>query len=239
MITQETMASWKCFSMMERMEADHSHSAFWISTLHHCWDVLLSRDLLVQKAGRWSSTSLFHEFKWFQENLMDHEPKLLTVASEVAKLAAGHVKAGDITWEEIHPAAVQSTLWRRGAILASSISIKCSFPIKRKGEKKGRKRRDGCLLKYHPPHWQTNETPNVHSVYFCPHWRKNQSHNFLCSVSDQHKHTKAEVHFYPLEQFSLMRTGTLLSHRNVHAHNLIYPLPLIFEALSDLWKINK
>lgn len=44
-----------------------------------------------------------------------------------------------LTWEEIHPAAVQSILWRRGAILASSISIKCSFPIKRKGRKNGEK----------------------------------------------------------------------------------------------------
>lgn len=44
-----------------------------------------------------------------------------------------------LTWEEIHPAAVQSILWRRGVILASSISIKCSFPIKRKGVKNGEK----------------------------------------------------------------------------------------------------
>lgn len=44
-----------------------------------------------------------------------------------------------LTWEEIHPAAVQSTLRRRGVILASSISIKCSFPIERKEGKNGEK----------------------------------------------------------------------------------------------------
>jgi len=61
-------------------------------------------------------------------------------------------------WGETHPTAAQGTLSssglekKRGVIVASSISIKCSFQIKRKGGKKEEKGRDGCLLKNYPPH---------------------------------------------------------------------------------------
>lgn len=112
---------------------------------------------------------------------------------------------------------------------------------KKRENKKRRKRRDGCLLKIHPPHWQRNETPNVQYVYFYPHWRKRQSHSFPCSVSDQHKHTRIQVHFYPLEKMSLIRTDTLLSQSNINvqAHNFINLLLLIFAACSDLWEKEK
>lgn len=86
---------------------------------------------------------LFYESYRFQEILADLEPEMLTLAPEAAKFLGVMSKLELHTWGETHPAAAQGTLsssglQKRGVILASSISIKCSFQIKR-GEKKEEK----------------------------------------------------------------------------------------------------
>lgn len=107
---------------------------------------------------------------------------------------------------------------------------------KRRKTGRKKKKKQGLLLKICSLHWWRNAVPKVKYVCFYTHWRKKQSHSFPCSVSDQHKYTRAQVHFYPLEKFSLIRTDTVLSQSNINvqAQNLINPLLTIFAACSDI-----
>lgn len=151
MINQETMASQKGFSMMVRMKPVPSLSTVWTNT--RCvavgmslWtEIRLLRQLV---AGPAESMPLFYESYRFQEILVDLEPEMLTLAPEAAKFLGVMSKLELHTWGETHPAAVQGTLsssglWKIGVILASSISIKCSFQIKRK--EGGKKKKKGWL----------------------------------------------------------------------------------------------
>lgn len=83
---------------------------------------------------------------------MDREPKLLTLASEVAKLAGGHVKAGDTYMGRNSPCSCAKHPLEERCHSGIFNQYQMLLSNKKKREKKWRKRRDGCLLKYHPPH---------------------------------------------------------------------------------------
>lgn len=245
MITPSRTA-WPPETVMVRMETDPSHSTAWINTLCVPVEVFSWAEICLFRqsvAGPAVSTLFFFFFYELKQPPDRSCTQILTLASEVAKLAGGHVKAGATYVGRNSPCSCPRhplVLWPLKQRCHSGIFNQYQMLLSDRKEsgKKWRKGRDGCLLKNYPHHCQANQTPNVRDVYFYPLWRKRQSHNFPCSVSDQHKHARAQVHFYPLEKFSLIRADTLLSHSNinVHAHNLINPLLLIFAACSGLQK---
>lgn len=135
-------------------------------------------------------------------------------------IPGGYVKAGATYMGRNSPCSCP-----RHPLILWSMKKRCHSDIlnqhqmllsKRKKTRKIKKKKKGLLLKICLLHWWRNAAPKVQYVYFYPHWRKKQSHNFPCSVSDQHKHTRAQVHFYPLEKFSLIRTDKVLSQSNIN-----------------------
>lgn len=172
-----------------------------------------------------------------------HGPRIQDAhsASRGCWIPGGHVKAGAKYMGKNSPCSCL-----RHPLLLWSMKKRCHPDIlnqfqmllsKKKKMGKIKKKKKGLLLKIFPLHWWRNAVPKVQYVYFYPHWRKKKSHNFPCSVSDQHKHTRAQVHFYPLEKFSLIRTDTVLSQSNINvqAHNLINPLLTIFATVRDFF----
>lgn len=141
MITPSRMA-WPPENVMVRMETDPAHSTAWINTF--CVPVGVSSwaeiCLFRQSVAGPAVTTPFFFFRSWNNPLIDHVPRYSLWHQRLLSWLGVMSKLEPLMWEEIRPAAAQGTLsssglWSRGVILASSISIKCSFLIKRKVEK--------------------------------------------------------------------------------------------------------